>query len=388
MKEPTVATTDKLLQTFPTRKIKATDGMLVTAATWNEEHDYHRQYQRFNTLLNHGPGILAGFEVIASNPPDRSVYISPGIAVDPLGQIIVLPKATTYDLGQTAEGLLYLWLSYQESHPRPDPDKSPDYTDGPLYAQTGVTIASRSTWPDTPGVELARIWRESRTSPAFDAKDAAHPGLNEIDLRFRRVVGLAPRPLARLAVRYLGSEGVDAAHLQGVDLLARNCRQAANLHVVVEANAPLGANLETFTLVYLVGLGAFRLSGDEISALRAYLQQGGTLLLESRRAGNQADAPADASFRELLAALNVSPAALPTDHPLLLDPFPFGSPPPGFETHGAATVTAAGGVIFSTCDYGGLWQRQRRSGPASREEIRAALEWGANIISYAAAHKA
>jgi hypothetical protein len=40
-------------------------------------------------------------------------------------------------------------------------------------------------------------------------------------------------------------------------------------------------------------------------------------------------------------------------------------------------------VIFSTCDYGRLWQRQRRNGPASREEIRAALEWGANLFAYA-----
>jgi hypothetical protein len=46
------------------------------------------------------------------------------------------------------------------------------------------------------------------------------------------------------------------------------------------------------------------------------------------------------------------------------------------------------GVILSACDYGCLWQGERRGQAASREEIRAAHEWGSNIIAYAAARRA
>ena len=43
--------------------------MAVTAQVWEEAHEYHRQQLRFHALLSHRPGILAGLEVIASQPP-------------------------------------------------------------------------------------------------------------------------------------------------------------------------------------------------------------------------------------------------------------------------------------------------------------------------------
>jgi hypothetical protein len=67
----------------------------------------------------------------------------------------------------------------------------------------------------------------------------------------------------------------------------------------------------------------------------------------------------------------------------LTEPFLFGAPPPGYETQGKPEVLAADGVIFSTCEYGRLWQGERRGGVASREEIRSAVEWGNNILTYA-----
>ena len=58
--------TDKdFLQKFPVKRIKPIDGMAVTAETWEEAHEYHRQYERFHTLLHHGWGIVTGLEVIS-----------------------------------------------------------------------------------------------------------------------------------------------------------------------------------------------------------------------------------------------------------------------------------------------------------------------------------
>jgi hypothetical protein len=67
----------------------------------------------------------------------------------------------------------------------------------------------------------------------------------------------------------------------------------------------------------------------------------------------------------------------------LVEPFLFGASPPGYETEGAPTVSAGDGVVFSTHDYGCLWQGKRRDRAASREEIRSAVEWGSNIVAYA-----
>jgi hypothetical protein len=70
-----------------------------------------------------------------------------------------------------------------------------------------------------------------------------------------------------------------------------------------------------------------------------------------------------------------------------VEPHLFAAPPPGFETDGTPKVVvgaaAAGRVVWSMCDYGCLWQGERRGRAASREEIRTAMEWGANVVTYA-----
>jgi hypothetical protein len=374
---------EDLLREFPIKRLKAVDGMAVTAGVWEEAHDYHRQRQRFHALLNHGPGIVTGLEVIASDPPDSSVYILPGIAVDPLGQTIVLPEPMVYDVG-TTQGLLYLLLTYGESNPTAEDDRE----EGALYVHGQFGIEAGLGLPDTPWVELARIRRQSRESPIMDAQDAAHPGPNKIDLRFRQEIGAAPQEVVSLAVVYAGGKNAggktDERHERGARYLARTLGHSDRRRAWVDDDVPLAPGLEVYTLVYLVGREAFQLSRDEMNALYAYLQEGGTVFIESCRQGTETGDPAaDASFADLLGSLGLQLEALPPGHSLLLEPSLFAVPPPGFETEGAPGVSIGEGVIFSTHDYGCLWQGERRSGAASREEIRAALEWGGNLVTYA-----
>ena len=72
----------EVLGLFPRKRIRAVDGMAVTADVWEEAHDYHRQINRLHTLLYHGAGIVTGLDVIASDPADSSVYVLPGLAMD------------------------------------------------------------------------------------------------------------------------------------------------------------------------------------------------------------------------------------------------------------------------------------------------------------------
>ena len=81
--------------------------------------------------------------------------------------------------------------------------------------------------------------------------------------------------------------------------------------------------------------------------------------------------------------MGVKVGELSPGHPLLVKPFLFAAPPPGFETDTESQILVGDGVILSTFDYGCLWQGKRRDGPASREEIRTAMEWGSNIVTYA-----
>ncbi len=366
-----------LLNELPTKRIKAVDGMAVTAQVWEKAHEYHRQWQRAHDLLSHGPRIVTGLEVIASDPADSSVYVLPGIATDPLGRTIVVSEPVAYDVGP-AQGTLYLLLTYEESQPTANADEE----DGPLYLYSQFGIQATRTLPDTPFVELCRVRRQSRESALVNARNRAHPGSNEIDLRFRLEAKVAVQETACLAVSYTGGS-TDDKHSQGLDRVAQRLRRSGQ-PVWVDNRVALAPGLETYALLYLVGQDAFQLNRDEMNALYAFLQSGGTLFIEScRRRTSSGEPPADASFLDLLASMGVQLQEVSPGHQLLTEPHLFAAPPPGFETEGTPKILVSDHIILSNCDYGCLWQGERRGRPASREEIRTALEWGENLVSYA-----
>jgi hypothetical protein len=382
---------EDLLQDYPIRRIEPVDGMAVTAQVWKEAHDYHRKQQQFHSMLSHGPGIVAGMRVIASDPPDSTVYVLPGLAVDSLGRTIVLREPVAYDIG-AAHGLLYLLVSFEESHPTPEGLEE----DGPVYVHTQFGFEAVATLPTGPaeqrsrvGVELARIRRRSRAEPIVDPRDAEQPGPNEIDSRFRQEIGVMPQPAVGLAVSYAGGPA-SRRHGHGARYLAQALRQGGR-RVWVDDAVALAPGLEAYHLLYLVCQDAFQLNRDEMTAIYGYLQTGGTLFIESCRhglasppeGGRAANPPSDASISDLLASLGVQLAEVVPGHQLLAGPHLFASPPPGFETAGSPQISVGDGVIWSMCDYGCLWQGERRDRAASREEIRTAMEWGDNLVSYA-----
>jgi hypothetical protein len=364
---------EDLVQIFPAKRINPIDGMAVTADVWEGAHEYHRRNLQFHNLLHHGSGIVAGLEVIASDPPDTSVYILPGVAVDPTGRTILLSQPVAYDIGHEMEGLLYLLLSYEES--RPKADDSSGQEGGPLYVHIEFSIAARAALPTTPWVELARVNRRDGHDSFLNAQNPTEPGLNEIDLRFRREIGAARE--VSIAVCYLG-EMTEKEHGRGVSYLAHAINCVGNYHVSVNDDVPLAPGIEAHTLIYLVGRGEFKLNSGQMNGLSNYVKRGrGTLFVEND------DATAKATFLDLLAALEMEPGPLPTDHRLLITPYLFAAPPSGFETEGIPEVLVGDGVIFSDCNYGLVWQGKVRDGTPSREQIRSAVEWGSNIVAYA-----
>ncbi len=369
------------IRQFPAKRISAFDGMAITAKVWTDAHEYHRRSQQIQALLGHGPGILTGLEVLASDPADSSVYISPGIARDPAGQIIVVAEPVRYDLGRS-EGRLFVLLSYGEGRPLADGGEE----GGPTYIHAAFAVEAKAEVAAADSViELARIQRRGSGSAIADAKDPEHPGDNELDLRFRREAGAAGADAASIAVVHLGKGAVER-HARGASNLARAMRHAGQ-HVWVDGSVGLGKGLEGYALVYVTAQATFKLSADEMNTLYTCVQGGGTLFIESCRHDASGAPPADAAFADLLGSLGIRMGPLPQDHSLLAEPNLFAAPPAGFETEGKPGVTLAEGVIYSTSDYGCLWQGEGRDRVPTREEIRAALEWGANLVAYAQARR-
>ena len=372
------------LKDNPARRIKAVDGMAVTADVWQEAHDYHRQQAELHARFGHGAGILTGLEVVASDPADTAVYIRPGIALDPLGRTIVVAEPLSYDIGGATEGPFYLLLTFAESSARPSNGHIQE--GAPLYISSEYGIEPVTDAGSIVGVELARMRRSARGAKVHDAADQSAPKTDELDLRFRVEIGGAKkrRAPASLAVVHLGGTG--GQHGAGARYLAQ-ALQTAGQPAWAEDEATLGAGLGAHTLVYLVGHNGFQLDADQMNALYGYLQGGGTIFIESCRRDPQAAAAADNSFAELLTSLGIKLETLAAGHDLLTRPTLFAAAPPGFETDGLPLLRVGEGVVVSNADYGCLWQGERRTGAAGRDAIRTAHEWGGNLLALAQARR-
>ncbi|MEX1020455.1 MAG: DUF4159 domain-containing protein [Litorilinea sp.] len=376
--------TSELLRMFPRKRIKPMDGMAVTAEVWEEAHEYHRQLGRFHALLLHGAGIVTGLEVIASEPPDSSLYILPGIAVDPLGQTIVLPEPRAYDLGR-GEGLLYLIVSYNESRPRVAATRAEE--DTPRYVHEQFLLEAVTELPQTPHVELARIRRQGGERPVRDAANRKHPRSNEIDLRFRHSIGVTQSRAAQVGVVTLPGAG-EIRHGEGMENVAQFLERSGGRAVWVDASVTLDRPLDGFDLLYVVGRDQFTLNSDQMNALYSFWQGGGTLFYESCRRSDDQNAPGgDRAFRDLLESFGVELNAVAADHPLLRRPHLFGQLPDGFETRGSPVVDVGEGVVFSTFDFGCMWVGERRGRGATRSEIRNAMDWAENLVDFAVARR-
>jgi hypothetical protein len=78
---------------FQLKRVNPFQGLVIDADAWQDAHNYHRNHQRLHLLAFHGTGIVAGLEVVSHNPPDSSVVIQPGLAVDPEGNTIIVSQA-------------------------------------------------------------------------------------------------------------------------------------------------------------------------------------------------------------------------------------------------------------------------------------------------------
>jgi Domain of unknown function (DUF4159) len=368
-----------LLQSYPIKRLKPIDGLSVTADVWSEAHDYHRLRQRYHALLAHGFGLVAGLEVVASDPADNTVYIMPGMAISPTGEEIVLAQPVAYDLGK-AQDMLYLLLTFGESKPAVEPGSS----DGArLYVYSGFEVEAKPAPPGDAHLEIARINRVKKDAPISNAANPEHPQSNEIDQRYRLTLTDRVPAVINVAVVY-ASGFKDKSHGAGLDHLTRVANRSGLLRAAVDTGVSLSAGLDSYELVHLVGQGAFQMSPDDMTAIYNYVQAGGTVYIESSRKGLASGEPAaDGIYTDLVSSFGLQLADITVGHELLTTPNLFAALPPGYETQGKPRLQEGGGVIFSTYDYANLWQGERRGGPASREEIRTAHEFGINLLAYA-----
>lgn len=369
------------LSNFPTKRIKPNDGLAITSSVWEEAHEYHRQRQRFHDRILHTHGIAMGLEVIASDPPDSSVYIMPGAAVDPDGEMVLVPEAINFDFGSTF-GKLFLMLTYGESRPVQDDEDGPAYIESQFSIESGTALQENAAC-----IILAEINRE-RGEAIRNAANPELPALNEIDLRFRDEINLYQKQAetTRIGVCYAG-ERLNTKNGHGAVRLARALRHSGK-RVWADDDAPITNGLENYSLVYLVGKKDAKLNREEMNAIYAYIQQGGTVLMENCTSDQLGKTEGiNGFYLELAASYGIQIEEPKSGDLLVEEPHLFTILPAGPDSGGSPKILAGDGLIVSGLDLGCLWQGERNGAPVSREEIRSAVEFGENILLYAEKRK-
>ncbi|MFL6617858.1 MAG: hypothetical protein ACJ8MH_04620 [Povalibacter sp.] len=105
----------------PLLRVNYFEGKLLTADDLRDEQMYFRQRLRRMNLRLHGRGVLSGLSVSIKGTGDAaSIEISPGVAIDPSGEEIVLVSSVTAPLPVEPEEL-YVEIRFVERPCTPVP---------------------------------------------------------------------------------------------------------------------------------------------------------------------------------------------------------------------------------------------------------------------------
>jgi hypothetical protein len=354
----------------------------IDAEIWREAHSQHLVHRLLHQAGTHRPGVVYGLEVFASKSKERTVVVAPGIGVDSEGRTMLLSEPVTFVLEE--KGQTYITLAYEDNV---DSKSAVVVGGGKKYYRLveGRQLVATRELPKTPYLELARIDRSGAAKAVKEAANPFDPAEDEINLLYRAVA--FPHCYADGAVGEL-------CFLPKADPSAWKPNRAGLWNLLREGNGR-GFHLD-FTglynlraasgreplILYVAGGDEFQpLTDDQFEGLRRYLGDGGLLFGEASK-GSDAFAK---GFGEVAKKAGATMKKVAKDSPLLSAHYMFSSAPQG-GNDGALTADLDAGVILSTYDYGAAWQGDVSKPDAadSRERIRAAQEFGLNVISFAA----
>lgn len=402
-----MAMPDKIIK-LQLKRVNAFQGLVVDADTWQDAHDYHRNQHRLHLLAFHSTGIVQGLKVVSNNPPDLSVTIQPGLAIDPEGNTVIVPQAQPYQIQTRQKGIIYLIIQFREIPT--EPYQPPEGGQATRILEA-YRIQERDKLPNEPYLELARIEFDPAEEAVRDAKIASRPGKNEINLNFRQEAQTSAPPVAAVAPEKATSPVIEVSkppretvmlghavlqgadknlHSDGLNNLVREINRRYDFVADVAENISLDQDINHYTMIYLTGNSGFELSKEQQAALGSFLQSNGVIFgegcYEEEGAKSKGAKEFGLAFNQLATQLGCRLETVQRGHPLLSAVHIFSVVPPGAEPSGL--LLEGGHVVYSGSDYGCAWQGGHQDNLLSRDVIRSALEMGVNIIAYAQLIKA
>ena len=410
-------------------RLHISDGMAIDADRWQQAHRYHRQRQNFHYQALQQSGIVNGLGValLPEQPDGRVLQIKPGIAIDVEGNPIIVKQPEEFRMmSEAPEGqslVVHIAVNYV------DPDDL-------RHTPTQRTVAENfriveKLQLDPHDVELCRIELFPNASQIQAPPNVFSPGPNQLDFRGRRSPRSYPQGQVQVG-QIVNDRPADTASGQGLsDLL----RSLDGLYPALGGSP----RVKTFPakglgqrdaldchLIYIAYDVLKNLANPALQQLQTYLAQGGVLLVEAdfaevnlldlldlgqelqsglaeahrdvdllaqmgkqlqtelaanQDAVNQRLAELEQPLQTIAPKLGLSltdPGDLDPDHPLRWQPFTF-SHWPQRQGH-TIYVKNWGGLVWMVGDLSRCWGRNADS---DRAALRAAQEWGINLLHFA-----
>ena len=256
----------------PLQRLYVNDGLLITANHWQIAHSYHQTRQTIHYQSLTQGGIVDGLGISVAEIPEtapsryrypRWLTIQPGVAIDPQGNPIVVPRPENCYLSAqpTEETTIYIVLKHSEQSSQSEAE----------IVQEAFQIIEKDVPAAADEVELCRV----KLSPGINAlcvpDNVFAPQVNQLDLRYRQPV----QPRSALTC--------------GVGLLDYSAESMAQFQALFAALPGLYPRLQGQMMAAPLAGSLNHVAYDEFCdldrsmrhRLAHYLQQGGVLLIEA-----------------------------------------------------------------------------------------------------------
>ena len=101
-------------------RVRFFDGRLLTAGDFDAEQSYQMEKRKLHNRLLHGAGVAAGLEV-SDDDSGTAIIVSLGIAIDGMGNEIIVGDTVHVDLGIRPEDECFVTIRYGETPADPVP---------------------------------------------------------------------------------------------------------------------------------------------------------------------------------------------------------------------------------------------------------------------------
>ncbi|MCF3570871.1 hypothetical protein L2E69_09495 [Planktothrix agardhii 1806] len=274
----------------PLKRLSVEDGLLLNAERWQSAHAYHQNRQNLHYQSLNQPGIVCGLGVSAIPAPDhivakyrdnRWIKIDRGIAIDLIGNPIIVPEPMEFHIAsEVGENPLLIYITIRYVNPETLYRPESKYLIEEMFR-----IDEKINKPEQLEVELCRIILLAGNVQITSPTNVFFPAGNHIDLRYRQQV--MARHQGVVSVGLIANDSpIDQMILSSLSGLIQSLPA---LYPALGGRSEIGKiKLQTeenneslnYDLLYLSYQKIAILTESETEILREYRETGGIIFIE------------------------------------------------------------------------------------------------------------